>query len=46
MINDIHSSYQPCFLIKTGLELLNDIIYNGTLNLTSNFNGEQLINYV
>ena len=34
----------PYFLIKTGLELLNGIIYNGALCLTSNFNRNQLIN--
>ena len=32
--------------IKIGLELLNGIIYNGALCLTSNSNRNQLINYV
>ena len=36
----------PYFLIRIGLELLNGIIYNGALCLTSNFNRNQLINYV
>ena len=36
----------PYFLIKIGLELLNGIIYNGALCLTSNSNRNQLINYV
>ena len=34
----------PYLLIKIGLELLNGIIYNGALCLTSNSNRNQLIN--
>ena len=36
----------PYFLSKIGLELLNGIIYNGALCLTSNSNRNQLINYI
>ena len=36
----------PYFLINIGLELLNVIIYNGELCLTSNFNWNQLINNI
>ena len=36
----------PYLLIKIGLELLNGIIYNGALCLTSNSNRNQLINNV